>query len=316
MVHKISFVAATIAAIFIIFFTSFVYKSSSALDVTSNSSDSFTPSFASSFISSSGSSDAFQLKLYLESNEASNILRHKYEIESFYVKDSISFFSKFRDSWYEDFHSYLQKKLNITVDSNSNTLEIETFAFSPEEAKILNMSLVDITSNFLNKKARLAAVNSRSGKVCELFMANSGLVGLKLNELEFETQTLAYQANSLNELLLKKADSFKEYCLNELNNRSNIEDSSDSKSLNIPAFELRSINAEASKNIITDIYRDSMSIISEAEYIDVISEPVIADKPESKSTFLMSVIVYVISFIFLITINIFIRLKDEFKISQ
>ena len=312
-VSRVSLVIATITVVFIIFFTSFTYKSSSAIDVTSNNSDSFASSFASSFISSSGSSNAFQLKLYLESNEASNILRDKYEIENFYVKDSISYFSKFRDSWYQDFHVYLQKKLNISVDSNSNTLVIETLAFSSEEAKILNLSLVDIISDFLNKKTRLAAAYSRSGSVCELYMADSGLIGLNLNGSQFESQTLVYEASTLNQLLTNKADNFKEYCINKLNNPSNVTGSKDNKSLNIPAFELRSINAEASKNILTQIYEDSMNIISEAKYIDVISEPVLAEKPESKLTFQIFILTYAITLIFLITIKISIRLADEFN---
>jgi capsular polysaccharide biosynthesis protein len=310
---RISSIASIICAIFIIFFISPSYKSSSGLDVTSNGSNSFASSFTSSFISS-GDSDAFQVKLYLESNEASDILRNKYEIESFYLKDSISFFSKFRDPWYQNFHEYLERKINITVDSNSNTLLIDTFAFTPKEAKILNLSLVDLTSDFLNKKARLAAINSRSGKVCELYLANSGLIGLELNELKFESETAINNVNSANQLLESKADSFKEYCLNKMNNSSNISGATDKAIINIPVFELRTINAQASKNIITEIYQDSMGVISEAEYIDVVAEPIDADKSESKLTFFISLIAYIITFLFLISIKIFIRLTDEFTL--
>jgi capsule polysaccharide export protein KpsE/RkpR len=91
-VPRISFLSAVVSSIFILSLTSSVYKSSSAIDVSSSGSDSFASSFTSSLISSSGSSDAFQIKLYLESHEASNILREKYEIENFFVKDDISFF--------------------------------------------------------------------------------------------------------------------------------------------------------------------------------------------------------------------------------
>lgn len=312
-VPRISFLSAVVSSIFILSLTSSVYKSSSAIDVSSSGSDSFASSFTSSLISSSGSSDAFQIKLYLESHEASNILREKYEIENFFVKDDISFFSKFRDTWYQNFHEYLEGKLKISVDANSNTLLIETFAFSPKEAKLFNLSLVDITSDFLNKKARLAAINSRSGKICELYLANSGLIGLNINEIEFESKVLFDESNSLNKLLIDKADSFKDYCVNKLNSPSNSETLS-KESLNIPSFELRAVNAEASKNIITEIYQDSIGIISEAEYVDIVAEPVMADKPESKMTILISLIVYAITFIALITIKIFIRLTDEFKL--
>jgi len=312
-VPRISFLSAVVSSIFILSLTSSVYKSSSAIDVSSSGSDSFASSFTSSLISSSGSSDAFQIKLYLESHEASNILREKYEIENFFVKDDISFFSKFRDTWYQNFHEYLEGKLKISVDANSNTLLIETFAFSPKEAKLFNLSLVDITSDFLNKKARLAAINSRSGKICELYLANSGLIGLNINEIEFESKVLFDESNTLNKLLIDKADSFKDYCVNKLNSPSNSETRS-KESLNIPSFELRAVNAEASKNIITEIYQDSIGIISEAEYVDIVAEPVMADKPESKMTILISLIVYAITFIALITIKIFIRLTDEFKL--
>lgn len=312
-VPRVSLLSALVSSIFILSLTSSVYKSSSAIDVSSSGSDSFASSFTSSLVSSSGSSDAFQIKLYLESHEASNTLREKYEIENFFVKDDISFFSKFRNTWYQNFHEYLEGKLKISVDANSNTLLIETFAFSPEEAKLFNLSLVDIISDFLNKKARLTAVNSRSGKMCELYLANSGLIGLNINEIEFESRVLFNESSSLNKLLIDKADSFRDYCVNKLNSPSNPE-TPNKESLNIPSFELRAINAEASKNIITEIYQDSIGIISEAEYIDIVAEPVIADKPESKMTILISLIVYAITFIALITIKIFIRLTDEFKL--
>ena len=206
----------------------------------------------------------------------------------------------------------MEGKLKISVDANSNTLVLETYAFSPEDAKLFNLSLVDLISDFLTKKARLAAINSRSGKICELYLANSGLIGLNINEIEFESEALLDESSSLNKLLVNKADNFKEYCINKLNNPSVSEGYEES--LNIPAFELRAVNAEASKNIITEIYQDSFGIISESEYIDIVAEPVVADKPESKLTFLISIIVYAITFISLITVKIFIRLTDEFKL--
>jgi hypothetical protein len=99
-----------------------------------------------------------------------------------------------------------------------------------------------------------------------------------------------------------------------MNNSSNISGATDKAIINIPVFELRTINAQASKNIITEIYQDSMGVISEAEYIDVVAEPIDADKSESKLTFFISLIAYIITFLFLISIKIFIRLTDEFTL--
>tara|TARA_A100001011_G_scaffold339852_1_gene371522 strand:+ start:161 stop:1129 length:969 start_codon:yes stop_codon:yes gene_type:complete len=313
-VIKFSIYAFLSSFIFITFFTSPVYKSESVIDVSSNQAESFASSFTSSFLPSVSSNDAYQVMLYLESNEASNLLRKEYNIVDFFKRDHVSFFSKYKETRFNNFHEYFKNKLSIKTDGESSTLTISTYAFSPEDAKSFNLSLVDITANFFNRKTRLAAINSRSGKICELFLTNSGVIDLATNDLNIKPLIEINEVNSLNELLINKAENFKDYCINKINSTDDTEALSDQGPLNIPAFEMRSINVEASKNIITKIYEDSMGVISEAEYIDVIVEPVIPDNEESKMAILKALIIFFVTYLLIVTLKISIRLTDEFDI--
>jgi len=311
---KYSIFAFIGSLVFIIFFTSKVYKSESVIDVNTNQTESFATSITNSFLPSVGTNDAFQVMLYLQSNESSNLLRKEYKVDKFFLKDEISFFSKFRDNRFQNFHNYLTNKISITSDGDSGTLTIATYAFVPQDAKSLNLSLVDITANFFNRKARLAAINSRSGKICELLLTNTSVIDMATNEINnIEPLIEINEVNSLNQLLINKAENFKEYCIRKINDTSKSLYDSNENSLNIPAFELRSINVEAAKNIITQIYEDSLGAISEAEYIDVIVEPVIPDKAESRLAVIISLIIFCITFLTLVAIKICIRLSDEFS---
>jgi hypothetical protein len=310
-IAKLSFIVAVAALLFITFFITPTYKAESIIDVNNSEEGLTTSSLASSFIQNDASSDAYQVKLYLESNESIDLLKNSYEIDNYFKHENISYFSQYK-SERQNFYKYIENKINIIVDGESDTITIETHAYNRDDAKMFNLSVVDITANFFNRKARLAAINSRSGKICELFLANSGVIGLEIGDLDQEDQIEIDQINSLNDLLIIKAETYRDYCINRINNQTDIE-STNEYSLSIPAFELRTINAGALKNIISALYEDSMGIISEASYIDVIAEPVVADMPESKSSIVISIIVFFFSSLILITIKIFIRLTDEFN---
>ena len=43
---------------------------------------------------------------------------------------------------FNNFHEYFKNKLSIKTDGESSTLTISTYAFSPEDAKSFNLSLV------------------------------------------------------------------------------------------------------------------------------------------------------------------------------
>jgi hypothetical protein len=114
---------------------------------------------------------------------------------------------------------------------------------------------------------------------------------------------------SANELLASKARKFQDFCIKEFNTNKNIKNAG----LIIPDYELKSINADATKKIISDIYSNSMDAVTEVDYMEIIVEPVVSSTPESKRIIILSILAFVLSTVVLLTIKIILRLSNEFK---
>tara|TARA_Y100001934_G_C12261571_1_gene730282 strand:+ start:377 stop:1333 length:957 start_codon:yes stop_codon:yes gene_type:complete len=306
---KISLILSAFVFLFITFFTSPLYKSQSVIDVSLNESESISSSLVDSILPSSGANDAFQVKLFLESYEASSIFRDKLNIEELFVNDAISAFSRFRVNSRKNFHDYFQDKINILVDGDSNTLIIETYAFNPKDAKNINLNLINMTADFFNRKSKLASLNAKSNKICELYSANIGI--LDLEGLKTDADFYVDGSQSANDLLVAKAEKYKDECLEQLEEASFENDKINF--LNIPSFELKNINAEASKRIITDLYQKSMDAVSESDYMEIIVEPMVPDKPEDRRAWLFGILTFILVLICLISLRIIVKLSDEFN---
>ena len=79
--------AGLITALFITIFITPVYKSKSIIDVSRNETESVSSSIVSSILPSSGSHDAFQVKFYLESQEASDSFRKRVNVLNLFSND-------------------------------------------------------------------------------------------------------------------------------------------------------------------------------------------------------------------------------------
>lgn len=309
-VFKTSLVISLSIILFTIFFVSPEYKSESVLDVSLDANESFSSNFASSILPSSGSSDAFQVKLYLESYELSKLFSSLYDVDSYYKNSDISYFSKLKETRFTSFHEYFNKKFNILIDNDSNAIILQTFAFKPEDAKKINLQLINLTSNFFNKKSRLASLNKRSSKFCELYFTNAGMLNIDSSIDSIDINFLAIDGvSSANELLASKARKFQDFCIKEFNTNKNIKNAG----LIIPDYELKNINADATKKIISDIYSNSMDAVTEVDYMEIIVEPVVSSTPESKRIIILSILAFVITTVVLLTIKIILRLSNEFK---
>jgi hypothetical protein len=308
-VFRTSLVISLLTFCFIVIAITPVYKSKSIIDIAQDKNESF--SIATSLLSSNNSSEAFQVKLYLESNELSELYKSSYDVEELFANKNISYFSRYKENFFSTFHKYFQKKINVIVDADSDTLIIETFAYTPESAKNINLQLINITANFFNRKSRLAALNDRSSKFCELYFTNAGIINANppLGLLRNDSLKIIDESLSANDLLSNKAKSFQDFCISEFNMNKNI----NGQIVDIPDYELRTINAEASKKIIGDIYMTSMSAIAEVDYMQIIAEPVISTRPESRKALILSLLSFVFSTITLVSIKIIYRLSNEFK---
>ena len=79
-----------------------------------------------------------------------------------------------------------------------------------------------------------------------------------------------------------------------------------------PSFELRSINADASKKVLTEIYEESLDSFASSNNIKIIAEPILAENQEDKNIFLLSLLAFLSTFVVLVGIRKLIRLNEEF----
>jgi hypothetical protein len=81
-----------------------------------------------------------------------------------------------------------------------------------------------------------------------------------------------------------------------------------------PKYEVSSINADASKRILAEIYEDSINSIASSTEIKIIAEPLIPSNPESKNILIVSLLTFLISGILITSIKIIIRISGEFQV--
>ena len=109
---------------------------------------------------------------------------------------------------------------------------------------------------------------------------------------------------------MTKSMRYKEECLNRLNNNDdNLKNNSDI----FPFFELKNINADASKQVLLEIYDKSLDSVTASNNLKIIAEPIKASVEEGKNIILYSILVFAICFISILSLKILTRLNDEFE---
>ena len=294
--------------IFLILFVTPKYKSSSIIDVSIEDESLVSNSFLNSFVSSGGSSESFKLKLFLESEEASKLLQNSIDVEEIFAHDNISHFSKFRNDI--AFHDYLSSMIEVVIDPDSNAVGINSYAFEKEYALKLNLELINMVVNYLNRTARLTSFNSKTNRICDLYFINSDV--LNNDAIFFEDDsTIPQGASSANELLLRKALNFKQFCSKSLDSETQTQLQ---ESNLFPSFELNKLNVDASKKVLSQIYEDSIGSFASSNNIQIIAEPMIAEDYENRNILMFSFLSFICSYILLLGLKIISRLADEFYV--
>ncbi len=303
-----SFLAVLGTIIFLTLFVTPKYKSSSIIDVSIEDESLVSNSFLNNFVSSGGSSESFKIKLFLESEEASRSLQNTLDIKKIFANDDISYFSRYKGNI--TFHEYLQSIIDIKIDTDSNAVNINTYAFKKEDSLKLNLELINMVVNYLNRTARLSSFNSKTNRICDLYFINSDV--LNNDAIFFEDDSkIPNEATSANELLLRKALDFKQFCSENLDSHSK---SQLLESDLFPLFELNKLNVDASKKVLSQIYEDSIGSFASSNNIKIIAEPMLAEDYENRNIFLFSLLSFICSYILLLGLKILLRLTDEFYV--
>lgn len=303
-----SFLAVLGTIIFLTLFVTPKYKSSSIIDVSIEDESLVSNSFLNNFVSSGGSSESFKIKLFLESEEASRSLQNTLDIKKIFANDDISYFSRYKGNI--TFHEYLQSIIDIKIDTDSNAVNINTYAFKKEDSLKLNLELINMVVNYLNRTARLSSFNSKTNRICDLYFINSDV--LNNDAIFFEDDSkMPNEATTANELLLRKALDFKQFCSENLDSESK---SQLLESDLFPSFELNKLNVDASKKVLSQIYEDSIGAFASSNNIKIIAEPMLAEDYENRNILLLSLLSFICSYILLLGLKILLRLTDEFYV--
>lgn len=309
-VLKTSLIVSVLSIIFVTFFQSSQYKSQVIISIASNKAPSVSQSLLGTFLGDANT-QAFQIKSFLESREASQLFEQTDGVTNAFQSKDIHYFSRYKPGLYKSFYDYYLKKVKVTIDSESNTIMLDTFAFTQNDALENNLKILNMTYDFLNRSSRTAAYNAKIKKICNLYYVNSDVFSDEMLKSIMSSQSIP-NVKSANELLLNKASLFRDNCL------SNVSLSNDSLvSLDpsmFPKYEVSSINADASKRILAEIYEDSINSIASSTEIKIIAEPLIPSNPESKNILIVSLLTFLISGILITSIKIIIRISGEFQV--
>tara|TARA_B100001248_G_C27362880_1_gene447436 strand:- start:303 stop:1256 length:954 start_codon:yes stop_codon:yes gene_type:complete len=308
-VVKTSLIISLASLFFVTIFVSPSYKSQSIIDVSGLETQVATDSFLSSLTGNS-SENVYQLKAFLNSVEASNIFKENIDVDKIFSSSDISFFSRYNMSKFRSFHDYYNKKVELLIDLDSNAIIINTFAFNPQDAQFINLQIINMAADFFNRKTRVSSFNEKTNKICELYSINANILNLDMANLE-DDDDLVEESKTATELLLSKSIRYKDMCIEKLTN----EDDNIMENIEVfPSFELRNINAEASKQVLLEIYDKSLGTISTTSFLKIIAEPVIPINQEKKNAHLLSLLVFAVSFISILSIKILLRLSDDFEV--
>lgn len=302
----ISFIFVT----YLFLFSSSKYKSSSIISISYESSSPSIGSLGivSNLLGSGIDQSIDDLKNYLESDEASVNLSNLIDVDRMFSSSQIDYFSRYRPNSRLSLKDYLENIINLKSDGGK-TLEIETFAFSPEDAYRLNLAIILISSNYFDKRQNLSSKVALIQNLCQYDISSEGINIQNFDTLDLEIEIKEADISeslSANDLLFQKAELFAKFCTNK--------EGKDLGTIKIPEDILRTVNSNTLQQLISEIYKNSISMVTMSNAIDVIAEPIKSKKPENKLIALRTIIVLFFSILFFTTVRIILNLKDDFKI--
>jgi len=308
LIYK-SLLISLLTPLILFFGVSYSFKSESIIFI-NDSSTSIQSSLVSSFISSTPES-VYQLKEFLNSKDASKRFRESVDIEAFYESKEIKFFSRFTGLFNQTFHDYYKRVVDVNIESDSNTLKISTIGFTPDNARISNLALINLTVEFFNNKQRNSSLISKSNKICELYLKSSDINAFEDKEIINPINNENLESfGSANELLRFKVLKHTELCQKlSLGN-----DPVNQLDINIPKYDFDNINSTSIKQALAEIYDDSIKSISLSDSVVIISEPNLPDEEEPKYFIIYTIAVFLIILLINITKNIFYKLRQDLQI--
>lgn len=295
------------------FYTSPKFNSESIISVSSGDQVSVSSAlgFVNNLLGSGIDQSIGDLKAYLESDDAILDIKKVLDIEKIYSNSDIDFFSRYRPDSFGDLKSYLNNAISLKADTSGNLI-ITTSAFKPEDAYKVNLSLIMLSSNYFDRRQALSSKLSTQKYLCQFQLSKNGFPEIETNNLfEKDLSPIASKIDidkftSAHEMLMKKAEAYTELCNPSLLNQT-------SKATAIPEKTLRDLNNDTIKQIIGNIYSNSISAITMSDAIEILAEPTVSQKSERKHIILNTFLIFIFSILFFTTLRIIFKLRDDYR---
>jgi len=297
----------TFLAIFcLVFFVDNKYKSSSIINITDlETSPNIQNSIISSFVTDSPES-LYQLKDFFESENGFNELNNLIDFNELYGNGSIKYFSRLGTFYNSDPEKYYKKMVTFSILTDSSSIIINSYGFDPENSYRLNLVLINIASEFFDRRDRLAASIALAKKRCELKISESQ----DINEVTIYNQNQKIDFDSFDSaytMIYEKSKQFYQSCID-------YDVIDDPLSLKLPKSTLIDVKSYTSQQLIGEIFDSKMDSLTITDKISIVAEPQKPTLPEDKRVLVISTIVFLFSYITMITIWIIAKLKEEFSL--
>tara|TARA_A100001015_G_C14950920_1_gene696715 strand:- start:47 stop:1009 length:963 start_codon:yes stop_codon:yes gene_type:complete len=267
--------------------------------------------FVSDLLGSSSFQSLNQLKEYFESESGAKELENFVDVETYFRSKEIDFISRFKPGFLNmKFSTYIKRNiLKINILEESGSVRITTYGFSQDQSFRLNIVSLLMASNYFDRKQQLNSEITKVQKLCELY-ANSKNINLDefgSKQIELIDENEVKEINSGYELLSKKASKYLEFC-----KISSVEGGKDNlKEFPLPTSTLKEINAESLKRAISKIFNSSVSSVTMADNLSIITEPVFPTEIESKNSLIKSLVTFFFSLMILSTVKIIFNLRKD-----
>lgn len=103
---------------------------------------------------SASSDDSYLVRDYLTSRDATQNLKDELDIQTKYSAKSVDFVSRFgtiESPTFENFYEYFNKKVKVVYDPASSISSLQIEAYTAEDAKAINESLLKMSEDIINR---------------------------------------------------------------------------------------------------------------------------------------------------------------------
>lgn len=135
------------------------------------------------------SQDALLLQSYIHSKDMLELLQAKLDLRGHYASDEWDFLSRLEaDAPIEEFLSYYRSKVSISIQPESNILQVRARAFDPEFSQAVVDAVIDESGKFINSVSQNIALQETQFIEGELKRARDAVDSARADMIAFQAE--------------------------------------------------------------------------------------------------------------------------------